>query len=135
MSIGSPEAVSQEAAGTCEVESAYWGQTTDPSQHNPDGFRYLVHAFNPDARLGTLFIQLVTQDERAVADGQGDQSINVFKEPERIDERVSLSMSLIDQGHTATWGVLALSWPPLSQVLCLLHLLMLVYRIVTEIVL
>lgn len=104
MSIGSPEVVSQEAASTCEVEPAYWGQTTDPSQHNPDGFRYLVHAFNPYARLGALFIQLVTQDEEAVADGQGDQSINVFEEPERIDERVSLSMSLIDQKHTATWG-------------------------------
>lgn len=104
MSIGLPEAVSQEAANACKVESVYWGQTTDPSQHNPGGFRYLVHAFNPDARLGALFIQLVTQDEGAVADGKGDQSINVFKEPERVDERVSLSMSLIDQGHTATWG-------------------------------
>ena len=96
--------VSQEAASACKVEPAYWGQTTDPSQHNPEDFRYLVHAFNPHARLGALFIQLVTRDEEAVADGQGDQSINVFKEPERVDERVSLSMSLIDQDHTATWG-------------------------------
>ena len=47
MSIETPETVSQEAASTCEVEPAYWGQTTDPSQHNPDNFRYLVHAFNP----------------------------------------------------------------------------------------
>ena len=104
MSIGSPEVVSQEAASACKVEPAYWGQTTDPSQHNPEDFRYLVHAFNLHARLGALFIQLVTRDEEAVADGQGDQSINVFKEPERVDERVSLSMSLIDQDHTATWG-------------------------------
>ena len=128
MSIGSPEAVSQEAASTCEVEPAYWGQTTDPSQHNPDGFRYLVHAFNPDARYNAFVINnLVVQEEGTVIDEAGDQSINVFKEPERVDERVSLSMSLIDQGHTATWGMLALSWPPLSQVLCLLHLLMLAY--------
>ena len=41
MSIETPETVSQEAASTCEVEPAYWGQTTDPSQHNPYDFRYL----------------------------------------------------------------------------------------------
>ena len=104
MSIEIPEAVSQEAASACKVEPVYWGQTTDPCRHNPDDFRYLVHAFNPHARLGTLFIQLVTQDEVAATDEVGDQSINVFKEPERVDERVSLSMSLIDQDHTATWG-------------------------------
>lgn len=135
MSIGLPEAVSQEAANACKVEPVYWGQTTDPCRHNPDNFRYLVHAFNPHARLGALFIQLVTQDEEAVADGQGDQSIDVFKEPERIDERVSLSMSLIDQDHTATWGVLVLSWLSLNQVLCLLRRLTLAYRIVTETIL
>ena len=104
MSIETPEAVSQEAASACKVEPAYWGQTTDPCRHNPEDFRYLVHAFNPYARIGALFIQLVTQDKGIVADEAGDQSINVFKEPERVDERVSLSMSLIDQDHTATWG-------------------------------
>jgi hypothetical protein len=35
---------------------------------------------------------------------QGDQSINLFDQPERLGERVSLSMSLIDQEHTGTWG-------------------------------
>ena len=64
-------------------------------------FRYLVHAFNPYARGNALILNnLVTQDE----DEAGDQSIDVFKEPGRLDERVSLSMSLIDQNHTATWG-------------------------------
>ena len=135
MSIETPEAVSQEAASACKVEPVYWGQTTDPCRHNPEDFRYLVHAFNPHARLGALFIQLVTQDKGIVADEAGDQSINVFKEPERVDERVSLSMSLIDQDHTATWGVLALSWLPLSQVLYLLHRLMLAHRIATETIL
>jgi hypothetical protein len=36
--------------------------------------------------------------------GEGDQSINLFEQPERLGERVSLSMSLIDQYHTGTWG-------------------------------
>ena len=104
MSFELLEAVNQEVTNAGKGEPVYWGQTTDPCRHNPDNFRYLVHAFNPHARLGALVIQSVMQDEGAVTDEAGDQSIDVFKEPERIDERVSLSMSLIDQDHTATWG-------------------------------
>ena len=104
MSIETPETVSQEAASTCEVEPAYWGQTTDPVKHNPYDFRYLVHAFNPHARHNAFVVRSVTQGEGTVTDEVGDQSIDVFKESGRLDERVSLSMSLIDQNHTATWG-------------------------------
>ena len=105
MSFELLEAANQEVTNTSKAEPAYWGQTTDPCRHNPDDFRYLAHAFNLYARGNALIINnLVTQDEGTVTDEVGDQSIDVFKEPERIDERVSLSMSLIDQDHTATWG-------------------------------
>ena len=105
MSFESSEPMNQDSSCIHEDEPVYWGQTTDPSQHNPDNFRYLVHAFNPGARGNALILNnLVTQDEGTVTDEVGDQSIDVFKEPERINERVSLSMSLIDQDHTATWG-------------------------------
>lgn len=105
MSFELLEAANQEVTNTSKAEPAYWGQTTDPCRHNPDDFRYLAHAFNPYARGNALILNnLVTQDEGTVTDEAGDQSIDVFKEPERIDERVSLSMSLIDQDHTATWG-------------------------------
>lgn len=128
MSLESSEPTNQKPYSIHEDEPVHWGQTTDPDQHNPDNFRYLVHAFNPCAIGNALILNnLVTQDEGTVTDEVGDQSIDVFKEPERIDERVSLSMSLIDQDHTATWGgVLALSWLPLNRALCLPRLLMLV---------
>ena len=101
MSIGSPEAVSQEAASTCEVEPAYWGQTTDPNQHNPDNFRYLVHAFNPFS----LFNAIYTSGKTGASDDEvRRQSIDLRIRPEDIDERVSVSMSLIKNGHTATYG-------------------------------
>lgn len=101
MSFELSEPTNQKPYSVREDEPVYWGQTTDSSQHNPDNFRYLVHAFNPYARGNALILNnLVTQDE----DEAGDQSIDVFKEPGRLDERVSLSMSLIDQNHTATWG-------------------------------
>lgn len=105
MSFESSEPMNQKPYSIHEDEPVYWGQATDPVKHNPDDFRYLVHAFNPCARGNALILNnLVTQDEGTVTDEAGDQSIDVFKEPERIDERVSLSMSLIDQDHTATWG-------------------------------
>lgn len=127
MSFELSEPTNQKPYSIREGEPVYWGQATDPSQHNPDNFRYLVHAFNPCARGNALILNnLVTQDEGTVNDEAGDQSIDVFKEPERINERVSLSMSLIDQDHTATWGVLALSWLLLNRALCLPRLLMLV---------
>ena len=105
MSFELSEPTNQKPYSIHEDEPVHWGQTTDPVKHNPDNFRYLVHAFNPSARSNALILNnLVTQDEGAVTDEVGDQSIDVFKEPERIDGRVSLSMSLIDQDHTATWG-------------------------------
>lgn len=105
MSFESSRSTNQGSYCIHEDKPVYWGQTTDPSQHNPDNFRYLVHAFNPHARLSAIFLQSIIQDkETAVKDGQGDQSIDIFREPERIDGRVSLSMSLIDQNHSATWG-------------------------------
>ena len=105
MSFELSEPTNQRPYSIHEDEPVYWGQTTDPDQHNPDNFRYLVHAFNPFARGSALILNsLVTQDEGTVTDEAGDQSIDVFKEPERIDERVSVSMSLIENGHTATYG-------------------------------
>lgn len=102
MSIETPETVSQEAASTCEVEPAYWGQTTDPSQHNPDNFRYLVHAFNPFSLLNAIY----TSEKTGASDDEARrQSINLRIRPEDIDERVSVSMSLIENGHTATYGI------------------------------
>lgn len=66
----------------------------------------MVHAFNPLATCSQPIIALSAQlsgiyqvDKR-----EGDQSINLFDQPERLGERVSLSMSLIDEKHTGTWG-------------------------------
>ena len=85
-----------------EYQSLPWGGVTDVAKHNPENFRYLVHAINPQAKKGaflTLGMQGVNIDKET-----GDQSINIFDQPERLDERVTLSMSLIDQDHTSTWG-------------------------------
>lgn len=93
---------------TTESECAYdnqprfQGDTTDPSQHDPTNFRYLVHALNPGAKMSAMRIAVDFSDH--IDSSHGDQSINMYEQPERVAERVSLSMSLIDQDHTATWG-------------------------------
>lgn len=95
-------------AAESESECAYdnrprfRGDTTDPSQHDPTNFRYLVHALNPSAALNILTV--LSTVGASVDSSHGNQSINMYKQPERVAERVSLSMSLIDQDHTATWG-------------------------------
>lgn len=81
MSFELSEPTNQKPYSIHEDEPVYWGQATDPVKHNPDDFRYLVHAFNPGARGNALILNnLVTQDEGTVTDEAGDQSIDVFKE-------------------------------------------------------
>lgn len=101
MSFESSEPMNQDSSCIHEDEPVYWGQTTDPSQHNPDNFRYLVHAFNPFSLFNAIYISKKTG---AYNDEVRRQSIDLQIRPEEIDERVSVSMSLIENGHTATYG-------------------------------
>ena len=75
-----------------------WGKTTDPSDHDPKNFRYLVHGVYPRPKNFTA------ETAAEAASAQDDQSINLYEQPERVSERVSLSMSLIDPDHTGTWA-------------------------------
>ncbi len=85
-----------------------WGETTDPKEHNPKHFRYLVHAINPFAKMSATAGCALGLMEGFGPETSGDQSISMYKQPERIGDRVSASMSLIDQDHTATWGPVGL---------------------------
>lgn len=84
--------------GAVESERAYdsqprfQGDTTDPTQHDPTSFRYLVHALNPGAKMSAMRIAVDFSDH--INSSHGNQSINMYKQPERVAERVSLSMSL-----------------------------------------
>ena len=101
MSFELSEPTNQKPYSIHEGEPVYWGQATDPVKHNPDDFRYLVHAFNPFSLFNAIYISKKTG---ASNDEVRRQSIDLRIRPEEIDERVSVSMSLIDQDHTATWG-------------------------------
>lgn len=89
-----------------EPHEKIWGGATNPEKHNPQNFRYLVYAFNPFANSSQGLIAAAGMLSEAYKSdkSEGDQSINLFEQPEKLEEKVSLSMSLIDQDHTATWG-------------------------------
>lgn len=82
---------------------SYYGKITPCDSHHPKEYRYLVHAFNPQAR-----IELSRGRGAGSRNINGDQTINLSTQPERLTERVTLSMSLIDQDHTGTWGATGL---------------------------
>lgn len=84
-----------------------WGGVTNPREHNPEKFRYLIHAINPMATVTMGLIGAVTLMDNPAPNadtGEGDQTVNLYSEPERLAERVALSCSLVDQDHTKTWG-------------------------------
>lgn len=101
MSFELSEPTNQKPYSVHEDEPVCWGETTDPDQHNPDNFRYLVHAFNPFSLFNAIY---TSKETDASNDEVRRQSIDLRIRPEDIDERVSVSMSLIENGRTATYG-------------------------------
>ena len=81
MSFELSEPTNQKPYSIREGEPVYWGQATDPSQHNPDNFRYLVHAFNPFSLLNAIY----TSEKTGASDDEARrQSINLRIRPEDI---------------------------------------------------
>ena len=82
-----------------------WGDTTDPNNHNPDQYRYLVHGINLLSKMSKLIAtQSAIEAGLTYDESWGDQTISMYDRPEELGNRVSVSMSLIDQDHTGTWG-------------------------------
>lgn len=82
-----------------------WGGVTDPLFHDANNFRYLVHALSTNSGMSAVMnLKMDTENGITGDESWGDQRINLYDEPEKLGERVALSMSLIDQGHKDTWG-------------------------------
>ena len=61
-----------------DIISEPWGETTDPRRHNPEKFRYLVHAFNPASAINMMQINIMAREKYSdhIFDKKdGDQSI------------------------------------------------------------
>lgn len=84
-------------------DSKPWGNITNPETHNEAKFRYLVYGIDP---MATTIMGLAGSsiDPSTLNKEEGDQKINLSSYPERLNQRVSLSCSLVDQEHHETWG-------------------------------
>jgi hypothetical protein len=82
-----------------------WGGVTDPVFHDANNFRYLVHGLNPTGWMSATMSQKIDAENGITQNEDwGDQRINLYDKPEKLGERVALSMSLVDQNHKGTWG-------------------------------
>ena len=79
---------------------------SDPNDHNPDRYRYLVHAFNPMAKgtVGLINAQAQLSLIKSKTPHKVTKHVDLFFQPERLEEREAISCSLIDQDHSGTWG-------------------------------
>ena len=71
------------------------GEVTDPKQHDPSKFRYLVHAINPMATtsMGMVGAMVMKDEPTSVDEAEGDQTI-IYTLTRKLGDRVALSSSL-----------------------------------------
>ena len=86
-----------------------WGAPTNPRNHSPANFRYLVHALGPHSKSSALdYVKQAAGRGISFESSSSRQGTSLYHHPERLAERMALSMSLIDQDHTATWADIGL---------------------------
>lgn len=95
------EALERPASG---MEENWNNTTTDPSQHNPKSFRYIVHAVqDPMLRAYRDLMSIQMQLDSGIQTDPG-RNIDLLRAPDRVPEKPLISASFIDQDHRATWG-------------------------------
>lgn len=72
-------------------------ETTDPKNHNPSSFRYIVHTVSETGKFLQILKSLKFDTEEVDDDSNFD--VDPFEDPEAFVCRSSLSTSVIDQTH------------------------------------
>lgn len=76
----------------------FYRELTDPNNHDPDNYCYIIHALNSYAQVALTIFAIENKGYDPA------QSIELLEEPERIPEKKLISTSIISNGHNATWG-------------------------------
>lgn len=76
-------------------QKKYWGETTDPREHNPRKFRYLTYSTSEMARKAMTLPSLLV--------GEKMSDVDMFMNPDDLKDKKILNMSLIDQDHLDTF--------------------------------
>lgn len=84
----------------------HWSEVTDPQDHDPNNFQYLVHGMSvagtrgmANAYAGVDHASYGLTEEDVAA-----QRTDLLATPERVQERHTLSTSLVDTKHRGTWN-------------------------------
>jgi len=90
-----------ETSASPEQRQASWQNSfTDPRNHNPRNFTYLVHGLN--SPIGRAIQAIALHD--IGTDPNKKPDVDLEREPLRIAEKPIISTSVIDRRHSATWG-------------------------------
>ncbi len=81
-----------------------WSESTNPREHNPDNYRYLVHAFNLTAKNRLAIANISSYINNPELAKSATEVVDIYKNPNQIQERLSISCSLINQDKNVTWG-------------------------------
>jgi hypothetical protein len=77
--------------------SELWGNTTNPAQHNPAHFRYLVHMDRGISRFSMGSGHLVERNPEL-------EGVRYLDRPADLKKAAHLSTHLIDENHRGTFG-------------------------------
>src|SRR5581483_5871762 len=84
-----------------EVRSSWEESFTDPTQHNPNNYRYLVHSVTDELLSGIVLTEL-----HKAGLYESSLEFDLVRNPERIKDRKILACSVIDQYHPGTYSSL-----------------------------
>jgi hypothetical protein len=89
-----------------QTDSVHWGDTTDPSSHDPNNFRYLVHGMSVrgTASMAEAY-EGINRDSYGLTDeAVAAQRTDLLSTPEQVQKRITMSTSLIDAERRHTWN-------------------------------
>jgi len=87
-----------------------FGNTTDPADHNPNDYRYMLHAVAETkpmawtANAGRLRPPVSSSEAKGFGKIVGNPLIDLYSQPERLAEKMTICLSLVDQNKPNIFG-------------------------------
>ncbi len=85
-----------------KVEKLPGWETTDPKEHDPSNFRYIVHAIVPNSASMQILKGVISKTE--YEENDSNANVDALLEPEKFLKRKYISTSVIDQAHYTLYG-------------------------------
>lgn len=87
-----------------EIRKSWEASFTDPKEHNPNNFCYLVYGFVGKGERTLQKLDRLDMHAKDKPQPYWDEEINLFENPRRISEKKIVATSVINQNHTQTFS-------------------------------